>query len=103
MTIPTTQPEPPHVAIATRTLVAVLYGDLDVDVRIALNHALLTLTDVHPPYPPMPEPALPLPLEDGLRIATNALGAAIEALQEVGDITRAALAAKALRELRATP
>jgi hypothetical protein len=101
-TTPTTQPEPPHVAIATRALAAVLHGDLDVDVRIALNHALLTLTDVHPPYPPMPEPALPLPLEVGVRIATTALSAAIEASQSIGDVTRAALAAKTLRELWAT-
>jgi hypothetical protein len=102
MTTPITQPEPPDLAAATRALAAVLAGDLDVDVRLILNHALLTLTDVHPPYPPMPEPAAPLPLEDGLGVAAAALAAVIETSQSIGEVTRAALAAKTLRELRAT-
>jgi hypothetical protein len=102
MTTPITQPEPPDLAAATRALAAVLAGDVDVDVRLTVNHALLTLADVHPPYPPMPEPAAPLPLEDGLETAAAALAAVIETSPSIGEVTRAALAAKTLRELRAT-
>ena len=99
----TTQPEPLHLGRAAQALDAVLAGDLDVETRLAVGAALAVLADVHPPYPPLPEPAQPMPVVEGIALAVAELAAAVEHAGSVEEAIRAGLAARELRRIGARP
>jgi len=99
----TTQPEPLRLGRAAQALDAVLAGDLDVETRLAVGAALAVLADVHPPYPPLPEPAQPVPAAEGIALAVAELAAAVEHAGSVEEAIRAGLAARELRRIGARP
>ena len=130
MTTPPTQPEPDRIAAATYALACVLHGhtttstvdagegvgagvdadsahpvnpDLDLETRLTLAEALLVLTDVHPPYPPITEPLVPMTLDEGLSRARRALATVLAVSSDIGDIIRATRAAQILRALPIPP
>ncbi len=57
-----TTPVPEAVEEARRLIAAVLDGDPGLDHALVLSEALLTLSDVHPPYPPVTDDLDPLDL-----------------------------------------
>ncbi len=95
-----TQPEPEYIARAGDLIEAVLAGEIDIQARLALGAALAILCDVHPPYPPRPEPATTLDLPTGIRLALQTLNAAKYSAPTVADAIRAGLAARELQQLR---
>ena len=93
-----TQPEPPAIRAARLALTSVLADPkLAVDDRLAAGSALVILGDVHPPYPPLPEPGHQQPFDEGVRTAVEVLTAV---LADPTSPTRHLLVvADALREL----
>ena len=100
-----TQPEPLHLGRAATALEAVLAGGpdmgLDDATTLAVVGALATLDDVHPPYPPRPEPTQPLPADEGIALALDELAQAITHADTVEHAIIAGLAARELRHLDA--
>ena len=96
-----TQPEPLHLGRAAAALEAVLTSGpdmgLDAATTLAVVGALATLDDVHPPYPPRPEPTQPLPADEGIALALDELA---QAITHADTVERAVLAGLAARELR---
>ena len=97
------QPEPPHIARASAALAAVLAGHPDLDTQLAAGTALAILGDVHPPYPPLPEPEAALPAARGIATALAELSRAIAASGTPEEAVRVGLAARELRELETRP
>jgi hypothetical protein len=96
-----TQPEPENVARAGDLLESLLAGDLDTDARLAIGAALDVLYDVHPPYPPRPQPEpATVDLPTGVRLALKALSDAERAASSVGEAIRMGLAARELHPVR---
>ena len=107
MTVPPTQPEPRLIAIASHALACVLEtpthpdggAGLDVEARLTVAEALRILTDVHPPYPPITEPLVPMGPAEGVDRARNALTTVLAVSTDIGDVIRAARAVQVLHAI----
>lgn len=93
-----TQPRSALLTAATLTLIAVLLGTADLEVRLAVGGALATLNNVHPPYPPLDDPE-PLTAEHGLALAAAQLEAAIDQATTAQEAIRIGFALRHLLEL----
>src|SRR4249920_1728489 len=90
------QPEPAHLRRARAALAAVLAGEPDLDTTLAIGAALAVLADVHPPYPPLPDPIEPLAAESGISHARAELARAAATAGHPQEAIRAGLAAREL-------
>ena len=97
------QPEPEHLARASAALVAVLAGDADLLTRLAVGAALAILGDVHPPYPPLPDPDAPLPAGPGIATALAHLNLALAETSSPQEAIRIGLAGRRLHEIDPLP
>jgi hypothetical protein len=96
--IPTT-PSSPAVEAASITLTEVLAGRLDIEHKLAVAEALAILSEVTPPYPPLPPASRVAPPSEGIPRALAFLREAIEHARSTEEAGRCAMAARALLEL----
>lgn len=89
----------PSIDRASLALAGALAGDLPLETSLTLAEALAVLSDVTPPYPPLPASVPPLPIAEGLALASAHLTEAIDAAREVEERLRCARAVGVLREL----
>ena len=104
--IPTTL-VPPAVDAARRLLSAALDSpptnpagvapDQDDSHRLAIAEALAVLSEVTPPYPPLPADLPPIDPVEAIRQARGHLESALDQVGSVQDLTRIGLAGLALR------
>ena len=97
------QPEPLHIARASAALDAVLAGESDLMTQLAVAAALIILGDVHPPYPPLPEPEAPIAAEVGIAEALAELSRAAAAATSPQEAVRIGLAARHLHTVLTSP
>lgn len=84
---------------ARRVMAGILAGDLPLADRLVVGEALSVLSDVHPPYPPLPHPDEPEP--DVAAAVTDVLALldlAVTQAQGTGELVRCGSAARVLRE-----
>lgn len=91
------QHEPEDIARARRALDDVLAGPAGTHCRLAVGAALAVLSDVSPPYPPLPESTCPQAEAVGVAAARSAMAAA--AVRPDASIEETLRIARALREL----
>ena len=102
-----TATEPAAIAAARRALAAILDADPpaspggDGETRIYVSEALALLSDVRPPYPPLPPLLQPLPSGAGIAQALTHLDEAIDQATSIADLTRIATVAIILRRATA--
>lgn len=83
---------------ASRTLAAVLVGHPTLEAQLAVAEALAILSDVTPPYPPLPYPEPGQELDEGVAAAAAHLDAAMLTSTSVEEILRCAHARRVLAE-----
>ena len=85
-------------AAAREALAGVLAGDPDVEVTLGAAEAVIVLSAVSPPLPPLVYPGAATPAGQGLRAALEALAAAIEQAPTPEEALRAGRAAVLVRQ-----
>jgi hypothetical protein len=99
MTPQPTRPATVTIEHARQVMAAVLAADLPLPDRLAVGEALSVLSDVHPPYPPLPEPGHPEP--DVAAAVTDVLALLDLALRQstsTEEVIRVGTTARVLRE-----
>lgn len=99
MTPHPTSPQTATIEHTRQVMAATLAGRLPLVDRLTLGEALSVLSDVHPPYPPLPEPGHPEPdvlaaVQDVLAL----LDLAIAHARDVEEVIRCGTTARILRE-----
>ncbi len=80
-------------------IAAVLATDLPLPDRLAVGEALSVLSDVHPPYPPLPDPDRPEPdVAAALTDLLALLDLALRQSTSTEEVIRVGTAARVLRE-----
>jgi hypothetical protein len=77
---------------ASLALAGALEGDLPLETSVTLAEALAVLSDVTPPYPPLLASVPPLPIAEGLALASAHLAEAIDAALDAEERLRCARA-----------
>lgn len=98
LAIPTTAP-PSAIEAASITLSEILAGRLAIEDKLAVAEALAVVSDVTPPYPPLPAASGVTSLGEGVPRALALLREAGEKAQSAEEAGRCAMAARALLAL----
>ena len=84
---------------ASRALASALASDPPIEVALTVSEALAVLSDVTPPYPPLPEHQEPVDVQTAVPAAIEDLRAALERTQSADERLRLAHVLRVLHPL----